>query len=228
MGGSQRGMGERGVRKGTGGCVGRGAHGALGNGGGGCRVGWVWRTLGVWGGSPCRVPTRTRPRPARSRTAPRSPRRSGAAPTPPAAAPRARPRRGSAPCPADAAPRSSAQPPAAPRSPRPPQSPYPLQVGRQFWGRLAPAWVHGAGQQRGHLLGAQRAQHVAQQQLGQQQLVAAQQRGHTPGELHRTPLGHVTQSPQHLWGETGGQPHRNSVAARGQNTERMEPTGQPM
>lgn len=166
---------------------------------------------GHWGAvcSPCRVPTRTRPLPARSRTAPRSPRRSAAAPTPPAAAPRAPPRRGSAPCPADTAAHSPAQPPsppAAPRSPPAPQRPYPLQVGRQFGGRLAPAWVHCAGQQRGHLLGAQRAQHVAQQQLRQQQLVAAQQCRHTPGELHRTPVGHVAQSPQHLWGEIGGQP----------------------
>lgn len=84
--------------------------------------------------------------------------------------------------------------------------------------------MHGAGQQRGHLLGAQRAQHVAQQQLGQQQLVAAQQRRHAPGELHRTAVGHVAQSLQHLWAEIGAQPRRDPAAATGEPTER---TGGP-
>lgn len=55
-----------------------------------------------------------------------------------------------------------------------------------------------AGQQGGALLGRQRAQDVLEQQLGQQQLVAADLTGHAALQLHRPAAVHVLEGLQHL------------------------------
>lgn len=54
------------------------------------------------------------------------------------------------------------------------------------------------GQQGGALLGRQRAQDIFEQQLGQQQLVAADLTGHAAFQLHRAAAVDVLEGLQHL------------------------------
>lgn len=60
------------------------------------------------------------------------------------------------------------------------------------------------GEQGGALLGRQRAQGVLEQQLSQQQLVAADLTGHTAFQLHRATAVDILEGLQHLR-QTGGE-----------------------
>lgn len=60
------------------------------------------------------------------------------------------------------------------------------------------------GQQGGALLGRQRAQGVLEQQLSQQQLVAADLTGHSAFQLHRATAVDILEGLQHLR-QTGGE-----------------------
>lgn len=61
------------------------------------------------------------------------------------------------------------------------------------------------GQQGGALLGRQRAQHVLEEQFGQQQLVAADLTRHAAFQLHRTAAVDVLEGLQHLRRSSGKQ-----------------------
>lgn len=76
--------------------------------------------------------------------------------------------------------------------------PYLLQCAGNVRLHLRFLREYQTGQQGGALLGRQRAQDVLEQQLGQQQLVAADLTGHAALQLHRPATVHVLERLQHL------------------------------